>query len=581
MAEHIDELRSAVDELTKSIDALGARMALLEGWASGVTDRGPPLPMTEGGVGEVSSGGAIPSRASLAGVLAIVGRTLLVLGGAFLLRAVTDWGTLPQTAGVVVGLVYSVAWIAVADRVGARGSILSASSHGVAAALMAYPLLWETTSKLGVLPSGVTAALLAAVTGALLWVAWRRDLHAVAWTATAGCLITSIGLIFATGSMEAFTAPVLLLGGATVWLAYSRRRWHIMRWPAAFAANCCVLQMVWLAGRTGTAGRFGDISITWVQVLAVGLVVEYLGSFAMRTLVRQREVTLFEVLQSAGALVVGFGGAAHVANAVGSGRMALGPSALIAGSACYAVAFAFVRRRLGVGGNFLLWAWLALILTLLGSYLVVASKEALSLVWIGLALAAAALGGRYDRITLRAHSAVYALAAGWLAGLGAASILAFTEAAPEPWPTLTFTTLGLTTACYVLLVVTQMGRTVTWLQRLPRFAILCLWVPGVGGVAVVILSELLTPASADPAPHVVAAIRSGVLAVSAIALAAVGRRSQMTELSWLVYPVLLAGAAKLLLEDLGQGQPLAVFLGFAFFGIALIAAPHLLRTHRE
>ena len=43
--------------------------------------------------------------------LTLAGRTLMVLGGAYLLRAITESGRLSASAGVLIGLGYALAWL--------------------------------------------------------------------------------------------------------------------------------------------------------------------------------------------------------------------------------------------------------------------------------------------------------------------------------------------------------------------------------------------------------------------------------------------------------------------------------------
>ena len=45
----------------------------------------------------------------------------------------------------------------------------------------------------------------------------------------------------------------------------------------------------------------------------------------------------------------------------------------------------------------------------------------------------------------------------------------------------------------------------------------------------------------------------------------------------LVYPILVVGGIKLVVEDLRHGDPVALFAAFACYGLALIAAPRLQR----
>ena len=95
---------------------------------------------------------------------------------------------------------------------------------------------------------------------------------------------------------------------------------------------------------------------------------------------------------------------------------------------------------------------------------------------------------------------------------------------------------------------------------------------GLGGLTVSLLAPIL-----PEGPAGIAVLRTAVISVSAIFLAAIGRQRTLVEMSWLVYPILVAGGLKLLAEDLRHGSPVAMFVAFTCYGLALIAAPRLQR----
>jgi len=100
------------------------------------------------------AGSGIPDVGS---VVALLGRTLFVLAGAFLLRALTDSGRLEAGLGILVGLAFAMTWIVMADRAGGRRQSASAAFHGLAFVLIAFPLLFEATNRFHFL-NAVTAA---------------------------------------------------------------------------------------------------------------------------------------------------------------------------------------------------------------------------------------------------------------------------------------------------------------------------------------------------------------------------------------------------------------------------------------
>ena len=202
---------------------------------------------------------AIPSRGPLPSELAVfspisflglLGKACLILAGAFLIRTFTESGALPKVAGVGLGFLYAAVWAVFAERSGRKGSTQWTSLLTLTVALIAYPLLWEATTRLEVLPPAGAAGALLGVSAGLMAVAWRCDLEGVAWTLTVASAGTGLGLMMFTSSVEAFTAALLLLGLGSLWLTYGHR-WHGLRWPVALAADGAVVVLTILAAWPG------------------------------------------------------------------------------------------------------------------------------------------------------------------------------------------------------------------------------------------------------------------------------------------------------------------------------------------
>lgn len=511
--------------------------------------------------------------------LADLGQALLLMAGAFMLRAFTDSGLLPLLGGVALGLVYAVLWIGLAGRAAGRGKPVRALTYGITAALIAYPILWEAPTRFGVMPPGLAALLAAVLVALALLAGWRQRIRSLAWVHVSGAMAVAVALHFATGVSEPFIGLLLLLGLGTVWLGY-HFKWHGLRWWTALVTDFMVLVLVSIASSgNGVPAHYAGLSVGLAQGLAGALLVVYLGSFALRTLWRQRDVTLFEVVQTAAALAIGFGGAVRIAHAHGHGGQWLGPAALVAAGACYLVAFAFVDRRVGRGRNFIFYTSLALVLAMTGSTLV-SGGAALSLIWGLLGLASAVLGVAYDRITLRVHSALYLAVAAWRSGLLGFAFAAFLAPAPRLLD-------GPGAAGYIVLLLALLGYLVLAVVRrhlpgseqaaLPRLALLVTTVLGLAGLLVALALRLASSWDVQDLTAAAVVARVAVPSGAAVLLATGGRRRPLREWTWLVYPVLALGGA-MLLVGLRQGHAGALFLGCAFFGGALIASPWLLRA---
>jgi hypothetical protein len=97
---------------------------------------------------------------------------------------------------------------------------------------------------------------------------------------------------------------------------------------------------------------------------------------------------------------------------------------------------------------------------------------------------------------------------------------------------------------------------------------------GVGGSMVFLLVTWIAGSPAQAGPTL-PTIRTGILAIAAVAVALAGRYERGFEFGWLMYPVLVAGAAKLLLDDIRHSPAAMLVIALALYGGALIAAPRV------
>ncbi|HYV40340.1 MAG TPA: hypothetical protein VEO02_00965, partial [Thermoanaerobaculia bacterium] len=156
----------------------------------------------------------LPQQGAVLNVLTELGRSCLVLGGAFLIRALTDSGTLQRPVGAGLGLAYGVLWILLADRSAARGRSTSAVFLGITSVVIAYPLVVETSTRMAVFRPSGAAAILAILTVFCLGVAWHRGLALFAWAALGAAVAASFVLGIVTGTVEPFAAALLAIGVA-------------------------------------------------------------------------------------------------------------------------------------------------------------------------------------------------------------------------------------------------------------------------------------------------------------------------------------------------------------------------------
>lgn len=502
-------------------------------------------------------------------LLSFVGRTFVALGGAYVFRALTDAAIVPLTQGSAMGLTYALGWLVMSDRAGAAGRRTSAAFHGLVAAMIAFPLILESVTRFQLLtPSGAALGLLLA-TALMLAAALRQRSPTLAWIGVIAALGSALALVTATGVVLPFAAVTIALGVATLWIGYSAN-WVLLRWPVALVADLMVIALT-----ARVASRSWPDPPARVIALQLLLLTGYLASVATRTLLRGRDVVAFEVVQTAAALAVGFGGALYVTRATGSGAVALAAMSLLVGAACYAVAFAFLGQQ-GVRRNFYFYTSLGLILVLISSALLMATAP-LALAWSAVAVAASWLALRNGRVTLNAHAAVYIVAAAAASGVLAAAAAALVGAAGTPWPPPSPPAFAVLTGLAACVLVPQpRGRHISTLERVPRLAITIAFAWSAAGALVGVLAAAL-PHGAAPAidAGALATVRTCVLAIAALVLAWAGRSERFRESGWLLYPALAAGGVKLLVDDLPRSRPATLFIALALYGGALIVAPRL------
>jgi hypothetical protein len=577
VTDRLEQIESQLASIASGLEQLERRVTALEGQPAPAAAARRARPGDETGLGAQAPEPARfamgrASGESIGATAPLVGRTLLVLAGAFVLRALTEAGTLPPTVGVALGFAYAGAFVALADLVGGRGQRASSWFHGLSAALIGFPLLFEATTRFKLLPVPLAATLLTLFAAGELAVAVRRRMEGLCWITAFAGIGVAVGLSIATGQLLAPTLALLVLGVATLWLAYVLD-WYGPRWPVALAADFMVL-IVAARAVSPSAAEGPALALTAAALLVLG----YLGSFAARTLVLGRSVVPFEVAQTAGALAAGLGGAAFVMARTGQGSVPFGVLIVLMGLGAYAAAFAFVDRREAGRTNFYFYTSVGLVLLLLGTERGL-PEWASAATWGVLAAVAALLFRSSGRRTMAVHALLFSLAAAGGSGLVGHAERALFGSAAWAWPPLSpvgylvLACIGLATA-----VTAAGGRRTRWGERLPQLAadvVLALTAAGVlaGGLA-----WLLGPPGPEAGLGAIATGRTAVLAGGAVLVAWLGRREAWREAGWLAWPLLLVVGIKVLLEDLSKGRPATLILSFACYGVALIVVPRLLRA---
>ena len=171
-----------------------------------------PLSIQPGRMREMAAQPASPApaavtdedlSASLAGgAFSVLGKAMLGIAGAYLLRAVAESSSLPRTAVAAVAIAYALGWLAWASRAKA-GDWLAGTTYACTSALILAPMLWELTLRFNVLPAPVSAAVVCGFVLAASALAWKRDFAPVLWVANGTAVAIALTLAIASHQIGA------------------------------------------------------------------------------------------------------------------------------------------------------------------------------------------------------------------------------------------------------------------------------------------------------------------------------------------------------------------------------------------
>jgi len=510
--------------------------------------------------------GAAPQ--DVARTLPVLGRALLGLAGAYLLRAVTETGTLAPKAGVAVGLLYAILWLVWAARTPAARR-LEAALHSLTAVLVLAPLLWEATLRFHAVSTWEAGGILLFFTLFGLAISWQKDLLIVATISTLAGLGTAAALLMATHDVLPFTLVFLAIAAA-VEASACLDHWLSERWLAATAADLSVLLATWLVtNERGLPAAYAPIPHGWLLAAQVALLAIYLASTIVRTLLRGVTFTGFETAQCALAFLISVRGGLRLS----SEEPRLGPAmaliTLACGVACYVVSFVMLERKGSRGRNFYTYSTFGILLAIVGSRLLLPGSWADGL-WSLAAIGCAWAGSAFGRLTLQVHGVLYLLLA--LVTSGALAQAAAFLLSEMSWPGANDAALiaGAVAAavCYWLV-----GKGAWPVTRFGAAATLA-WL--LAGILAGLLTAAYHGAFGQSASHAYCAtLQTTVVAGSALLLAWAGSRWDNLEISRLIYPAMALGAYRLLTDDLHQDRKAALFLSLLVYGSALIALPRL------
>ena len=556
-------------DLPDALEQVTARLAALERRVDALERPSAALSAPESVAQHVAEPGEGLFLAQAGGAFSVLGRAMLGIAGAYLLRAVAESSSLPKLAIAAVAIVYALLWLVAAARVPAEEWFASTIYAGTSALILA-PMLWELTLSFKVLPAPATACILGLFVIAATALTWKINVTPVLWVANFSAAAAALALSVATHQLLPFVATLLLMAFLSEYAAV-RNHQQSVRFLPALATDAAIWALIFIYSCPAST-RVDYPALGTIALLLPGclLFLIYSTSVALRTLLLRQKITAFETTQAMIAFLLAASSVLYFAP--DNGAIILGTVCLLFSAACYAAVF-FVLSKAAEGRNFHVFAAWAAGLFLAGCLL------CLPPFWLATCLGLAAIAATVlaTRPTLRFHGLIFLLVAAVASGLLAYAFHALAGAMPV---TLDASVCIVSLCAFLCYAAGKRSPQENWKSQLLHLATAALAVFALAALLVQGLLSLSVLHMTPSAPYV-AFIRTLVLSALSIALAFAGSRWRRVELTRMAYAALGLVAAKLLLEDMRLGHLEFIAAAIFLFALTLIAVPQMARMGRK
>jgi hypothetical protein len=563
LPDEIERLRNRLEALEQRVDALEHPPAA--DW---------PHPFAEVESALAAASAAVEPPAQPGNLFPVLGKALLGIAGAYVLRAVEETSALPRLTVAAAGIAYAFLWLIWAARV-RGGPRFTSSIYAGTSALILAPMLWELTLRFNVLPAAAAAVVVCgfALAAFALAAFTPRDLKPVVRVACAAAAALALGLAIASHVLLPFVVVLLILGAVCEFVPGCDRVPEAGALIALAAdAAIWILIYVYFAGQTAHEGY---PALSRGALLAPGIAVFalYAASVGVKTVLCARPIAVFAIIQAVLAFLLASVSLADFGQP--AGLAILGVACLVLSPVCYAMVFTVFARAPNSRNAAVFAAWAAALL-LAGSFLRLPPLILIPLLGAA-ALAAVGLSRRERWAVFEFYGMVFLLAAAAASGL-----LTFLASAlvgtPSGAPAVGVWLIAMCAVlCYAL------GRPIgdkQWTAQALRLGFAAL---AAGAVTALLVDGLiaLVALRVMPAAHHLALIRTVTLCAAALVLVSGGAHRQRRELTRLGYAALALVAIKLVTEDLRHGHLAYIAAAIFLLAFTLIAAPRVARARQK
>lgn len=575
----MDNLPDELNRLTERLETLEQRVYALEhlspaSSAPPALDATPLLAAQAIEAPDLSAeraSSAEPTSSLNSGVFSVLGKAMLGIAGAYLLRAVAESSVLPRQAIAAIAILYAITWLVSASRVKA-GDWLAGATYACTSALILAPMLWELTLRFKVLPAQLAAGVLCGFVIAASILAWKRDLAPVFWVTNVTAVAVALTLSIASHDIAPFVAVLLVMVAISEYGA-ERNRERGVRFLVALASDLGIWTLIYIySSPQSTREDYPAIGTAALLAPGFALFLIFAVSVIVKTVMREKQITVFETIQAMIAFLLAAAGLLYFGPAASAA--VLGIICVALSVACYAVTFACFDR-VAQSRNYIVFVTWSAALFLAGSLLCL--PPSLMTASLGVAAIISAVAGtRLHRQVLELHGLVYLVVAAIVSGLLSHVLQALAGTlSTTPWWAI-YVAAACAVLCYAA-VKPCLGE--SWGLQTVHIVFASL----AAGAAVALLVQGLLgliALSVIPGAHHIAFVRSFILCAAALVLAYSGAHWRRMELTRIGYAALVLVAVKLLFEDLRHGHLEFIAASIFLFAITLIMVPRVARIRR-
>ena len=558
------DLPDEIERLEKRMEGLERRVQQLEH----PLEARWPSPSPEPEVGAAPTAEPAP-KAPAGNMFPVLGKAMLGVAGAYVLRAIEESSSLPRLAVAVAGIAYAFAWLVWAVRVRGGPRFTSTIYAGTSVLILA-PMVWELTLHFKVLIPSIAAAVVCAF--ALAAIGLAHDRLPVLRTVCIAAAGLALALAIASHVLLPIVGALLVLATVCEFAPWMESLPEV-RALVALAADAAIWILIYVYFGPQSAGEdYPPLARTVLLAPGVAIFLLFVASVGWQTLAKGRKISAFATVQTTIAFLLA---AVSVADFGPQGSVViLGALCLALSVAVYSAVFTVFDRATEPRNAAVFAAWGAMLLVV-GSFLCLPSLAITTLLGT-VAIAATLIGSRANRIAFQFYGMVFLLVGAAESGLPG-FLISSLAGTPQGAPSASIWLIaGSTILCYAAaLPRTGESRLLQTLHlgfaALAAAAVTALLAQGITGLAALRI---------QPAAHHLAFIRTLTLCIVALALAFAGARLKRIELTRLGSAALALVAIKLVAEDLRHGHLAYIAASIFLVALTLIAAPRLARARQ-